>query len=87
MTMSKERSVLYPHFAHTCSLCRCRTEFFHEIRSLLKVGLSPGTPSFPLRRTRWKIHRSCEVSVLCFDYVVKEVSAYSQINSQPNPFV
>ena len=39
MTMSKKRSVLYPHFAHTCSLCRCRTEFFHEIRSLLKVGL------------------------------------------------
>ena len=39
MTMSKKRSVLYPHFAHICSLCRCRTAFFHEIRSLLKVGL------------------------------------------------
>ena len=82
MTMSKKRSVFYPHFAHTCtySLCRCRTEFFHEIRSLLKVGLVHAvTPRFQLRRTRWKIHWSCEVSVLRFDYVVKEVSVYSQL--------
>ena len=60
--------------------CRCRTEFFQGIRISF-------IPSFQLRRTPWKIHWSCEVSVFYFYYVVKEFSAYPQINFQPNPFV
>ena len=39
MAMGKKKSVFYLQFALTCSLCRRRTDFFHGIPTLLKVGL------------------------------------------------
>ena len=88
IAMGKKQSVLYLQFARTCSLCTRRTDFFYGIRTLLKVDLIQLLQVSNCAGHDGKFDEVViTVSVLYFEYVVKEVSAYPKIDSQPNPFV